>query len=118
MFYDLIMEMGNHLDYINSVGWIIAFAIVIGSLLDEGRKQLKHWVIAIVSFLFVQEMSRYLYWGVIHKDVLTSMQGLIISLVTFVADITGLFVGWYITRLAKRNAIKRHGEMYDGKTDR
>lgn len=94
-------------EFVQSLGWTIALAIVIGGVLNDGYKQLLSWICATVLFVLLLEMNRAAYFSVTDNPIIVPN---ILALITTIDFISGLTIGWFISYFAKKRVYNQHAK--------
>lgn len=101
--WNAMLEALSHPEFTSTLGWMLAISMVVGAVLNNGGKRMLSWSAAIILSVSLTEQARWYYW-LAHQRPDLAIQGTGITVICAVINVTGLFLGWLITYVAKKRA--------------
>jgi hypothetical protein len=94
------MDILSQTDFLSTLGWMFAIAIIVGGILDNRGRDLITWATAVILFAVMQlvaSLTIMLDYPEVHLE-----HVLLFTFIVLTDYLSGLTVGWGITVLAKR----------------
>lgn len=96
----------EHPQFQQGLSVIFIFALLLGSILNEGKRNLTHWILSVLMCMIALEFIRSVYWT-LHGAPEILAEGRAITLLGVSTYIGGLVTGWSISHAAARQARKK-----------
>lgn len=109
MLSDCAQSLFSGSDLLIAFGWLFAASMVIGSILDDGHKQLISWLIAVGIFAVALQFVHSYFLQTIQGTPLEVCKSGSITIISTLLYSIGMATGWSIVYLAKKWARRDIG---------
>ncbi len=104
--FQTILGIINAPHIIEILGWMFAFAILVGSILDDRGRHLRDWVFAVVIYAMFSLIAGYTYSSYLRPTDINAVLGF--YLIVTLDYCIGLSIGWLVTYFTRRRLLKQY----------